>query len=63
MLYQLALLGSRLGRPVRHDSGATAVEYALLIMVIALVMVGGAIVLGVALRDFFDDAGVYVDSL
>lgn len=40
----------------RLDDGASAVEYALLVVAIALVMVVGAFLLGDALSDRFDES-------
>ncbi len=49
MLKLIAKLQTRLN----EDKGATAVEYGLLVTVIALVMVAGAVTLGEAIRDLF----------
>jgi pilus assembly protein Flp/PilA len=50
-----ALLGSR-------DRGATAVEYALIVAVIAMVVVVAAIALGDSIADLFDSAKDCVDA-
>ena len=50
MLYQLMRWA---GRRLNRDSGATMVEYAFLVMLIALVAAAGALALGGALNDFF----------
>ncbi len=52
MIKLIAKLQSRLN----EDKGATAVEYGLLVTVIALVMVAGAILLGDALDALFTAA-------
>ena len=44
----------------RHDRGATAVEYGLLVAVIAMVVVATAIVLGDNIAAMFDDASTCV---
>jgi pilus assembly protein Flp/PilA len=41
----------------RDDEGATATEYIVLLVFIALAIIVGAGVLGTALNDKFDDAG------
>lgn len=58
MLYYLTFLQTFLTKPLRKegDKGATAVEYGLLVTVIALVMVVGAVLLGDALSALFSDA-------
>jgi pilus assembly protein Flp/PilA len=38
----------------RNDEGASAVEYALLVSLIAVVLIAGVTVFGTALSDFFD---------
>lgn len=43
-----------------RDEGATMVEYALLVVFIALVALVGVIVLGDALSDRFDDVGTRI---
>lgn len=57
MLYYLTFLQNFLTKPLRKegDKGATAVEYGLLVTVIALVMVVGAILLGNELSALFTD--------
>jgi Flp pilus assembly pilin Flp len=37
----------------RNDEGASAVEYALLVSLIAVVLIGGVTIFGTALSDFF----------
>lgn len=49
-------------RIVRDQDGASMVEYALLIGLIAIVVVGGAIILGTALNTKFADFGNTVSS-
>ncbi len=53
-------------RSVMHnrttDGGATAVEYVLLVVAIALIMVLGAFFLGNALKDKFSTVGSCVSS-
>lgn len=56
MLHLYVLLTNFITRPLKKDEGATAVEYGLLVTVIALVMVAGAILLGNALNELFGDA-------
>jgi Flp pilus assembly pilin Flp len=47
-----------LAKRFRNDEeGATATEYALLVVAIALIMVVGAVVLGNALKDKFSSTG------
>jgi pilus assembly protein Flp/PilA len=41
------------GQFLKDDSGATAIEYALLAGLIAVAIVGGAAILGTELGDFF----------
>jgi len=56
MLSQLitrGVVGLREGHP---ESGATAVEYALMVMLIAIVIVGAVTVLGVSLTPIFTNA-------
>jgi pilus assembly protein Flp/PilA len=53
-------LVQRLSR--RRDEGATAVEYALLVALIAIVLTGGAIWLGQSLSDNLSSAGDCVAS-
>lgn len=46
----------------RGDAGASAVEYALLVIAIALTMVIGAFLLGDALSDRFDSSATCVQG-
>lgn len=59
MLYYLTFLQNFLTKPLRKegDKGATAVEYGLLVTVIALVMVIGATFLGTQLSALFTAVG------
>ena len=41
---------------MRRDRGATAVEYALMLLLIAIVILAAVIVLGTNLSSFFNDA-------
>ncbi len=45
-----------------NRKGASAVEYALIIAVIALVMVAGAVVLGTSLEQLFTNIGATLQS-
>ncbi len=57
MLHVLRLrLRLRTALAHRFDTGATAVEYALMVMLIALVIIAAVTLLGVNLRDFFTSA-------
>jgi len=47
---------------VFDERGASMVEYALLIVLIAVVVIAGAALLGVALGDKFTDFGSTVDN-
>lgn len=49
-------------RRVDRDRGATAVEYGLIVAVIALVVVGGAAFFGTSLSTIFMKAGSSVSS-
>ncbi len=49
----LQLLGQRVGERLRREDGATAVEYGLLVALIAAIIVGVVGVLGTNLRDAF----------
>lgn len=49
-------LRTRLARVVRFDDGATAVEYALMVMLIALVIIAAVALLGTNLSTFFTNA-------
>ena len=54
----LALLQSHIATRERHeDRGATMVEYGLLVAFIALVVVGGATLLGTQLSSLFSSFG------
>ena len=46
----------------KDEEGATATEYALLVVAIALIMVGGALVLGNALSDKFSSTGDCIET-
>ena len=50
------------GRIIRDQEGASMVEYALLIALIAVVVIAGAIILGTALNTRFTDFGDTVTS-
>jgi Flp pilus assembly pilin Flp len=57
LLYHLWTYTAALAGTLRHrDEGATMVEYGLLVAVIALVVLGGALALGVAVLGWFNDA-------
>ena len=56
MLQQRALMGAK-ARELRGDRGATAVEYGLLVALIAVVIIGAVIFLGNTLNTNFQEAG------
>ena len=43
-----------------NEHGATAVEYALMVMLIALVIIAAVIVLGTSLSSIFNDVGTRI---
>jgi pilus assembly protein Flp/PilA len=43
-------------RAIHAESGATAVEYALMVMLIALVIIGAVTALGISLKPIFTNA-------
>ncbi len=47
-------------RSRRREMGATAVEYALMVLLIAIVVITAVIVLGESLSTFFNDAAQQV---
>lgn len=49
-------------RRSRRDDGASAVEYGLLVALVAVVIAGAVVFLGNALEDQFQDACVAVDA-
>lgn len=49
-------------RLLREEDGATALEYGLLAALIALVMAGGAVILGEGLNSMFGDVGTEVQN-
>ncbi len=51
-----------LGRVIRDEQGATAVEYGLLVAVISIVVVGAAILVGENLRAVFNDVAGCLNS-
>lgn len=63
MLYAITMLANFLAKPLERakDRGATAVEYGLIVTVIALVMAVGAAALGGGLNDLFADVDARVD--
>jgi pilus assembly protein Flp/PilA len=58
----MSLLVSWVKRYWKEEDGATALEYALLTVLIALVLAGGAVVLGEGLNQIFGDVGTEVES-
>lgn len=46
-----------------EEEGAVALEYGLLTALVALVMAGGAVALGVGLKNMFSDVGGAVDGV
>lgn len=58
LIATLHVLGHNLKqRLTREETGATAVEYALMVGLIAVVLIGGLTVFGPQLSDFFDGLG------
>ena len=51
-----------LRRLQKREDGATAVEYVLLVVAIALIMVAGAFTLGTALQKKFGETAACVDA-
>jgi pilus assembly protein Flp/PilA len=51
-----------LSKMYREEEGATALEYGLLAALIALVMAGGAVILGEGLNKVFGDVGTAVQG-
>ena len=54
--FRVAALPVAIFRERRSDRGATAVEYALMVMLIAIVIVGAVTALGNNLKPLFDSA-------
>lgn len=50
-------------RPEPDETGATATEYSILLSFIAVVLIAGATLYGVAVRDFFVSAATYLGSI
>ena len=48
---------------LRNERGAAAVEYGLIVALIALAIAIGAEVLGTGLSNMFNDIGAYVDGV
>jgi len=46
----------------KNESGATMVEYGLMVAVIAMVVVVGGVALGISIDDTFDDATACADA-
>ena len=59
MLQMITFFQSRL---VRDERGATAVEYGLMVALIAVVIIGAVIALGGALDDTFTEVGTEVGN-
>ena len=53
---------SLLLRVAREEEGATALEYGLLTVLVALVMAGGAVVLGEGMNTLFGNTGTEVEA-
>jgi len=53
----------RAGRAVRVERGATAVEYALVIGVVSLLVIAGLVGLGAAFAGYADDLVAHVNDL
>ena len=60
---QLLLRGSRDRNWAREEDGATAVEYGLMIALIALVIIGAVIAFGTNVEALFSDAAECVADL
>jgi Flp pilus assembly pilin Flp len=58
-----AHLRARLGGPQLREAGVTAVEYALMVAIIALLLVGGFYVLFGAVQTKYNDVGACVTSV
>jgi pilus assembly protein Flp/PilA len=58
----LHYLRMRIQSMTRTERGASAVEYGLLVALIALAIIGGAIALGTSLDTMFDDASTCVET-
>ena len=58
----LAYVRARLGEPHRREEGVTAVEYALMVAIIALLLVGGFFALFSTVKDRYDVVGDCVAS-
>ncbi len=54
MLTKLYVRVKAITARLSEDAGATALEYGILVALIALIIVAGVTVFGEALRDFFD---------
>lgn len=48
---------------ISEEEGATALEYAILVVLIAIVFSFGAVIFGNALQDLFSDTGSSVDAM
>lgn len=57
MLRYFTVLQSVLAKPLEKDEGATAVEYGLMVLLIALFIIGSVTVVGTNLDAFFTTAG------
>jgi Flp pilus assembly pilin Flp len=58
----LAYVRARLGELHTREQGVTAVEYALMVAIIALLLVGGFYALFSTVRDRYDVVGSCIDS-
>ena len=56
------MLNRLFGRFVRDESGATAVEYGLLVAVISIVVVGAAILVGQELQTVFNNVATCLNT-
>ena len=48
---------------IREEEGATALEYAILVVLIAIVLSFGAVIFGNAMQDLFSNTGSSVNTM
>ena len=61
MKHTVEYLKLRLGRPI-DEEGATAVEYGIMVALIAVVIIAAVFFLGTSLSDLFSDVGTTIDG-
>ena len=54
---------SLLWRVIKEEEGATALEYAILVVLIAIVLSFGAVIFGNAMQDLFSKTGSSVNAM